>query len=270
MGDTTALFRLDGKVCIVTGAGSGLGQVFARTFAEVGAIVVATDRFEDRIHQTADLIAKDGGKVDPQVVDVAQPAAVQAMADHVAKTYQSAHVLVNNAGVTTQASRVHELDIDADWTSLLQINLTGAFLCCRAILPLMLANGGGSIVNISSILGLGGHYPGFSAVNAAYAASKAGLIGLTRQIAMEYGKDKIRCNAIAPGWHGGTRLGEGRRRPMSNDNVARFEDAIVAGTPMGRRGTPDELRGLILYLASDASSYMTGQVIAHDGGWTAW
>jgi gluconate 5-dehydrogenase len=113
-----------------------------------------------------------------------------------------------------------------------------------------------------------GLYPDISIMNVAYSATKAGVIGLTRQVAAEYAKDKIRVNAIAPGWHGGTRLGENVRRDLSNAHIAKFEDHIVAATPMGRRAVPDELSGLVLYLASDASSFMTGQVIANDGGWT--
>ena len=268
MAEISALFDLTGKVAIMTGAGSGLGQVFARALADAGATVIAADRIEARAHETVELIVRDGGKAEVCLVDVAEAASVQAMADRAAKDFGRIDVLVNNAGVTTTAARLHELAIEDDWTRLIQINLTGAFLATRAVVPLMLGRGG-SIINISSILGLGGHYPGFAAVNAAYAAAKAGLIGLTRQTALEYAKDNIRCNAIAPGWTGGTRLSEGSRRPRTNGSDAQFEDASVSGPPLWSRGQPDEMKGLILYLASEASSYVTGQVIAHDGGWTA-
>ena len=140
---------------------------------------------------------------------------------------------------------------------------------CAAI-PLMLAAGSGSIINIASLIGIGGFYPGIAVSGVAYAATKAGLTGMTRQIAAEYAKDNIRANAIAPGWQGaGTRLADHFKTDWSAEDRERFEQAILAGTPMGRRGAPKELRGLVIYLASDASSYVTGQLIAHDGGWTA-
>jgi NAD(P)-dependent dehydrogenase (short-subunit alcohol dehydrogenase family) len=107
------------------------------------------------------------------------------------------------------------------------------------------------------------------AVGANYAAAKSGVVGFTRQVAIEYAKDRIRANAIAPGWHGGTRLGEARRATAPPEVVAHFENAIRTQTPMGRRGTPDELEGLAIFLASDASGYITGQVFVQDGGWTA-
>jgi NAD(P)-dependent dehydrogenase (short-subunit alcohol dehydrogenase family) len=157
-----------------------------------------------------------------------------------------------------------------DWQRVIATNLTGVFLCTRAAIPVMLASGrGGSIINIASIVGIIGHYPDFPMVSASYAAAKAGVIGFTRQVAIEYAKDNIRANAIAPGWHGGTRLGLATRAGMSNAQVAAFEETIVTGTPMGRRGTPEELQGLAVYLAGNASSYVTGQVFVEDGGWTA-
>jgi NAD(P)-dependent dehydrogenase (short-subunit alcohol dehydrogenase family) len=133
----------------------------------------------------------------------------------------------------------------------------------------MLAARRGSIINIASIYGLTGFYPGFPAGLSSYAASKGALIALTRQCAVEYAADGIRVNAIAPGYHGGTNLGHEGRSNASPEHIARLEGAIRAAVPMGRRGTPDELEGLAIYLASDASSYMTGQVFANDGGWTA-
>jgi NAD(P)-dependent dehydrogenase (short-subunit alcohol dehydrogenase family) len=148
------------------------------------------------------------------------------------------------------------------------VNLRGVFMTTRKALKLMLP-GPGSIINISSIAGLRGYFPGFASMSVSYSTSKAGVAGFTRQVAAEYAKEKIRVNAIAPGWHGGTRLGVRTRSGMSEAQVAKFEADIVAGTPMGRRGTPEELAGLCVYLSSDASSFVTGQVIAHDGGWTS-
>jgi NAD(P)-dependent dehydrogenase (short-subunit alcohol dehydrogenase family) len=191
--------------------------------------------------------------------------------DAVAQTcaaFGTIDVLINNAGITTVPARLHELAV-ADWDRLMAINLRGTFLVTRAVLPVMLAARRGSIINLASIYGLGGFYPGFPAGLASYAASKAAIIGLTRQCAVEYARDGIRINAIAPGYHGGTNLGHEARADASAEKIAQLEGAIHAAIPMGRRGRPDELEGLAVYLASDASSYVTGQVFAHDGGWTA-
>jgi NAD(P)-dependent dehydrogenase (short-subunit alcohol dehydrogenase family) len=253
---------------VVTGAGSGLGRTFAKAFAGAGAKVVAIDIFEDRAEETSEQIGAEGGEAAAIAGDVSDPGAVRAMAEEIARAHGEIHVLVNNAGITVPPNRIHELPVE-EWNEVVAVNLNGVFLCTRALIPLMLQAGGGSIINISSIAGLVGLYPGLSIMNVAYSATKAAVIGLTRQTAAEYAMDKIRVNAIAPGWHGGTRLGERSRRNLSNEHISRFEDAIVGGTPMGRRAVPDELSGLVIYLASDASSFMTGQVFANDGGWTA-
>jgi 3-oxoacyl-[acyl-carrier protein] reductase len=137
------------------------------------------------------------------------------------------------------------------------------------VLPHMLREKNGSIINISSIAGLLGFYPDLSGVSAAYSASKAGMMGFTRQLAAEYATDNIRCNAIAPGFHGGTDLGRERRAAASAETTRMFSEAVVSRTPLQRLGSPEELVGLVIYLASDASRFVTGQVIAHDGGWTA-
>lgn len=261
-------FDLGGRTAVVTGAGFGLGRVFAETLAEAGAKVIVTDRSQDDIEETRKLIESAGGKAEAMTMDVTDETAINAMADAVAENHGGVDILVNNAGITTRAMRLHEMPVES-WNKVVAINLTGVFLCTRAVIPQMLEAGGGSIINISSILGLAGHYPDFPMANVCYSATKAGVVGITRQAAAEYAADNIRVNAIAPGWHGGTRLGEVNRRSMSNASISRFEDAVVDGTPMRRRGLAEELAGLALYLASSASSYMTGQVIANDGGWTA-
>jgi len=149
------------------------------------------------------------------------------------------------------------------------VNLRGMFLCARAVLPGMMRSGGGSIINIASIVGLVGVYPRFAASATPYASSKAAVAGFTRQLAAEYAADGIRVNAIAPGWHGGTSLGRERRAIATPEDIERFENYIIGSVPMRRRGKPEEMDGLVVYLASDASRYLTGQVIAHDGGVTA-
>jgi NAD(P)-dependent dehydrogenase (short-subunit alcohol dehydrogenase family) len=261
------LFSLAGRTALVTGAGSGLGREFALGLADAGADAICIDRERAWVEETVGLIAQSGGRACALVADVADQSAVDQVAAAVAKSHGALHVLVNNAGVAPFPNRAHETDID-DWKRVLDINLTGAFLVTRALLPLMLKAGGGSIINIASMIGLVGFYPDFSVSGVAYAASKAGLIGFTRQLAVEYAKDKIRVNAIAPGWHGGTRLAAHVKGAWGANMNERFEGAILDGTPMGRRGLPKELQGLVVFLASDASSYMTGQVVGHDGGWT--
>ena len=258
------MFELSGKRIVVTGAGSGLGLEFSRGFAASGAEVICADLDSSRAEDAAAAIQKAGGVATAVQVDVAEPSSVERLSERLRRV----DVLVNNAGVSSLPNRVHELPIE-EWDRLIAINLRGVFLCTRAILPLMLSGGGGSIINIASIIGMVGYYPGVPMVTANYAAAKAGVIGFTRQLALEYVKDNIRANAIAPGYHKGTRLGEATKATLTPAGIAERESRITGATPMGRRGLPEELLGLAIYLASDASRYMTGQVIAHDGGWTA-
>ena len=215
--------------------------------------------------ETASLARQSRGKAEPAPVDVADETSVDEIWKGIAADHRHIDILMNNAGINTNTPRTHEYSV-ADWDRLMAINLRGVFLTTRKALALMLP-GPGSIINISSIIGLRGYWPGFAAMSISYSASKAGIIGFTRQVAAEYAKEKIRANAIAPGWHGGTALGAERRARRRPDDVKVFEEAIHARIAMKHRGVPDDLVGLVIYLASDASHYVTGQVIAHDGGW---
>ena len=258
------LFDLTGKTALVTGAAMGLGRTFATALARFGAAVICADRDLPSAEETVALIGQAGGSARALEVDVSDGASVDAMAQRAG----GIDVLVNNAGIATSPCRVHELPV-ADWRRVIATNLDGTFLCTRALIPAMLARGGGSIVNLSSVLGMGGYYPGFPVTAASYGASKAGIEGFTRQVALEYARDNIRANVVAPGWHGGTNLGRERRATATPEDIAQFEAAIARDIPVGRRAGPEELQGLIVYLASDASRYVTGQTFAHDGGWSA-
>lgn len=263
-----SLFDLSGKTIVVTGAGSGLGQSMAVAYSEAGATVVIADLAVERACETHELIRAKGGRSLPLAVDVSSLSSVQNMFEEVGENFQILDVLVNNAGFAVPGVRTHEIN-EADWLNIIQTNLTGTFYCSKEAIPFMLSNGSGSIINISSISGLVGVYPGFSMLTSAYAASKSGMIGLTRQMSNEYAEDNVRVNAIAPGWVGGTKLSEKIKDKMTAVQVQGFENVITAGTPMKRRGRSDEIQGLAVYLASDASEFMTGQVIALDGGWTS-
>jgi gluconate 5-dehydrogenase len=262
-----ALFRLDGRAALVTGAASGLGQVIAEGFAAAGAEAFCVDIERERLGEVARGIREAGGKASAVAIDVADEASVDAAFATLRERGQGLDVLVNCAGIAAVPARTHELSV-ADWHRLVAVNLTGVFLVTRAALPLMLGREG-SIINIASVLGLGGYYPGFPSTGLHYAATKAAIVGLTRQLAAEYAGDGIRANVIAPGWMFGTRLGDFRRARTSPEEQARFHAAIEARIPMQRTGNPAEILGLALYLAAPASQYVTGQVIAQDGGWTA-
>ncbi len=270
MADVSDRFRLDGRVVFVTGAGSGLGRALACGLASFGAIVACTDRDRDGVAETCRAIEEANGKgvAAEFIMDVTREDDVSQAVDAVVRSFGTIDVLINNAGIAGMPVRTHEMAA-VEWDKVIATNLKGVFQCTRFVLPVMLRQARGSIINITSIAGLRGYFPGRPAIGCHYAAAKAGLVGFTMQLAAEYAAENIRANAIAPGWHSGTRLGEQRRLASGRAANEAFEQILAARTPLRRRGTPDELVGLVVYLAADASSYVTGQTIAHDGGWTA-
>ncbi len=262
------LFQLKGKVALVTGAGSGLGRVFCEAMAEAGGEVVCADINESWAKETEEIIARYGVKTLVIKADVSRQEDVKAMFSKVEKEFGKLDVLFNNAGVTTKSLQIHEMPLE-DWNRVIGINLTGVFMCMQEGIKMMLRHKKGSIINIASVLGIVGVDPNLLALSN-YAAAKSGVIGLTRQGAAEYGPFGIRINAIAPGWHLGTRLADGAGIIQTEEEAITFAKKISELTPMRRVGEPVELKGLAIYLASDASSFVTGSVFVQDGGWSAW
>jgi 3-oxoacyl-[acyl-carrier protein] reductase len=225
-------FRLDGRRAIVTGGGSGLGREFVLALAEAGAEVVVADIDAEAAAETVALVAARGGRALPVSVDVADAASVEAFGTALRAMDGPVHVLVNNAGISTPSRRLHEIAVE-DWDRVIAIDLRSVFLVSRAVLPLMMGTGSGAVVNIASIVGVEGLDPGILA-QSGYVAAKAGVIGLTRQMAVEYGRDGIRVNAIAPGWHLGTRLGERVGNFRTDADMARLVSFIRGHTPLDR------------------------------------
>ncbi len=261
------LFDLSGKIALVTGAANGFGRFFSQILAEAGAHVVCSDVDADSLHETVRLVKLVGRRAVATVADVSSPQAVRAMVDDAVSVFGRLDLAVNNAGIVTKPSRFHEISLD-DWNRLIAIDLTGVFLCMREELRVMVEQRGGTVINIASVAGIRGVEPALMP-RANYVAAKHGVIGLTKQAALEYAEDGIRVNAIAPGWFGGTNLGRERRvaeAPSAAEALRRRRDQVI---PMRRTGDIAELRGLLLFLASGASSYVTGQVHVVDGGVSA-
>jgi NAD(P)-dependent dehydrogenase (short-subunit alcohol dehydrogenase family) len=246
-------FRLDGRTAIVTGASSGLGDRFARALHEAGANVVVAARRLDRLER----LVKELDVAVAVGCDVTVDADLVRLLDTAVERFGTVDVLVNNAGMTHV---VPALDETRDqFEQVLDVNLTAAWRLAQLVAPRMMEQGAGSIINVSSVLGLvgAGQIP-----QSGYSASKAGLIGLTRELGAQWARKGVRVNAIAPGWF---------ESEMTED-MTTDEDAglrwIRGRTPMGRPGLVHELDGALLFLASDASSFITGHTIAVDGGWT--
>jgi NAD(P)-dependent dehydrogenase (short-subunit alcohol dehydrogenase family) len=251
-----ALFDIAGKVAVVTGASAGLGVEMARGLSEAGAHVVLAARREDRLTALAKELEAAGGEVAVSACDVTEETDIDALVSTTLARFGRVDILVNNAGIT-EIQRA-EVEPRATWDRVLAVNLTGAFLCAQKFGRTMLEGEGGSIVNVASVLGLvgAGQIP-----QASYAASKGGLVNLTRELAAQWARNGIRVNAIAPAWF---------ESEMTDDMFGdeRSEKWIRTRTPMGREGQARELVGPLLFLASEASSYVTGQTLAVDGGWT--
>jgi NAD(P)-dependent dehydrogenase (short-subunit alcohol dehydrogenase family) len=253
--DPHAPFRLDGRVAVVTGASSGLGARFARVLDAAGAHVAITARRADRL---ADLA---GTLRDALVVscDITDPDAARTVVDSTVERFGRIDVLVNNAGVThIMPALEHGVD---DFRHVIDVNLVAPFALARLAASAMIdAETGGTIVNVASIWGMVGvgQIP-----DAGYAASKGGLVNLTRELAAQWARRNVRVNALAPGWFR-TEMTEGRM--FGNEASERW---MRSRTPMGRGGDEHELDGALLFLASDASSFVTGQTLFVDGGWTA-
>ncbi len=218
------------------------------------------------------MISKYGHKTLALEADVSKYDQVQAMFKQLEDTFGRLDILVNNAGIATRPAVIDQIDVN-EWHTVLNVNLHGVFYCMKEGLKMMMRQRKGSIINIGSIIGLLALDPDFDESEAPYVVSKSAINGLTKQGAAEYARHGIRVNCIAPGWHSGTRLDESTGIRLSipkwtEDERKAFVQMIASRTPMRRKGEPKELRGLLLYLASDASSFVTGQVIVHDGGWT--
>ncbi|HVM41269.1 MAG TPA: SDR family oxidoreductase [Acidimicrobiia bacterium] len=252
--DPTAAFRLDGKVALLTGASSGLGSRFAEVLAAAGAMVVATARRADRL----DALAARLAGVEGVPCDVADAAQRSTLVRGIVERHGRIDVLVNNAGTTRVVPALEESD--DDFEAVLTVNLVAPFSLARDAATVMAHQSeGGSIVNVASVLGMVGvgQIP-----QAGYAASKGGLVNLTRELAAQWARKGVRVNALAPGWFPSEMTGD-----MFDDE--RSMRWVGSRDPMGRGGEPHELDGALLFLASPASSYVTGQVLAVDGGWTA-
>ncbi len=250
----TEHFDLRGRVVIVTGGGRGIGRVYARALAEAGARLVIADIAEDDSEEAAREIARAGGKAIAVITDISDEAACQRLAAAAAETYGGIDALINNASMMSALARRpwHEIPVE-EWDRVMEVNLRGMFLCCRAVYPMLKERGGGKIVNISSSRVWEGN-PG----RLHYTTSKAGVIGFTRSLARELGDDNIAVNAITPGFT----LSDTQEATTTPEHAR----ASTVGRAFKRMQMPDDLVGTVLFLVSDASNFITGQTINVDGG----
>jgi len=248
---------VDGKIALVTGGGSGIGQAAALAFAREGAKVVVADVIVEGSEETVKRIKSGRGEAVFVKTDVAQEAEVEAMVKRAVDTYGRLDCAFNNAGIAGVAARTSDYT-QAQWDRVIAINLTGVWLCMKYEIQQMLKQGGGAIVNTASVAGLVGFRSG-----PAYVAAKHGVVGLTKTAALEYAKAGIRVNAVCPGVI---------RTPMFERGLKidpRIEETMAAREPIGRLGKPEEIAEAVVWLCSDAASFVMGVPLAVDGGWIA-
>jgi 3-oxoacyl-[acyl-carrier protein] reductase len=244
--------RLENKIAIITGAADGLGKAGATMFASEGATVIIWDVNIEKGNETANEIENDGGKAEFQKVDTSKMEEVKNAVNEIITKYSKIDILINNAGITRDAT-IKKMSVE-QWNQVVAVNLTGVFNCISAVHPIMVENKFGRIINTSSVVGL---YGNFGQTN--YAATKAGVIGMTKTLAKELGRKGITVNAVAPGF-------------IATEMVSAMPENVIdmmkAKVPVGRLGDPKEIAAAYLYLASDEAAYLNGTVLSVDGGIT--
>lgn len=254
---------LRGQVAVVTGGAQGIGRAIAEAFVANGARVAIVDREADTAAQTARELSERGGSVVAFSADVTDGPRVAQVAEEIVTRFGDIGILVNNAGINTVRDRrpIHEYS-DADWQAILSVDLTGVFTVSKAVIPSLLKRGGGRIINIASVAGL---VP--LRLQSAFVAAKAGVINLTKSMALELGPQSILTNVIAPG----SIVTRGTKALFyaADGSYSQNAASLIAHIPLGRPGNPEEIAHAALFLAAPESSYINGAVLTVDGGWTA-